>query len=498
MHNKFYVFSSALIISILLVACSTKPNNKGISETEYESSINKEFSCFKQSDIYMRLAHSYISKINLQKLHHSINNLSNLSQKDKYLYKTIANRIYQDAPENNLSYSESRYLACQHRKYKDYSEPKSIKQCLLFVNIAHATRNMKKGGLTKSQIKDKLNLIVYGKKTIELRNSMGLLSDIDIIVKKAYDDEIAFSLYTDRLFHSCLSIANTIHEKGRVVKVYSGDHFRVRLEKGNTEFNTYLMGFRAPKHTEPGFKAAKDAFSKLTSNKSYLIDYFKHPNGYYISSLSSRGQNVDSKMFKSGYGEQTKRDMGPGTSIRQSAMELSLLLSKPRKNPHGDMNETPVLWNKVKYGMSTTRVLSIVKDSKKNTSYKKLANGALNKISKDSTTILGHTAEAQFYFINEKLEQIIFNLKHNSSRSDHKANYKSLFHRLQSKYGRDDISGHSRSSQMTVDSAAWKVGDIDITLTAFGSKNNIFIIILTYQKHNRERTRQLKKAFGSF
>ncbi len=139
-----------------------------------------------------------------------------------------------------------------------------------------------------------------------------------------------------------------------------------------------------------------------------------------------------------------------------------------------------VLWGGTEYGMSLAQVKAIVPTATRPEKATELGTGAVEQLRLDDVEIANENFTASFYFISDKLTQVMLSL--GKGRTFHHALlvYKSLSDALRAKYGRE-IANDIKRGLLNQASATWIVGRTNIDLLALSVGENDAVLNINYQ-----------------
>jgi len=452
-------------------------------------------SCFERADVTLLAAMSYIEKTSLQVLLDSIDNSPGLYPDNKIARSYIAKKVYGQQPDNYLIAARETYLSCNSEKEHAKVGEKTATQCLLYTTLAHAGVAMKSKGVPVEKARDELNNKIYGEKVSKMRRGLALSSDVDTIIYKAYRDDLLFETFNKRLFSTCISELNANIATGKVTEIISGDHVRLSLDSGKKDLEVYLAGLRAPKPGEEGYEESIKALGELTQNKDFIVSYYPF-NDYFVAKLFNNQKDIAGEMIRAGHGKFDKKDLTPSSSISQSSLGLASLLSQYKKKKHdkADKPKPVVFWNKIEHGMNESAVLALAENSHPTQDQDILQSGAKKKISIDSVKLYDFNARADFYFLNDGLDEILFNV--DVSKESSQNIFSNIKDQIRRQYGREDFNGATESQALNTKILIWHVVDRFISVTLINMPNRKPLLTVTYQKYDKKKFANFVRTYG--
>jgi hypothetical protein len=138
-------------------------------------------------------------------------------------------------------------------------------------------------------------------------------------------------------------------------------------------------------------------------------------------------------------------------------------------------------WTPARWGMMPSEVLSAVHDTAP-ASGSRLVTGATAKLRLDAAAVAGTTLPADFYFLDDRLVQVMFG---DSQYHDNAASRKTLEHlaaQLRKQYGPETLGQAMDPAAGLSHEATWAAGDTEIILSASPVTATTSMVTVIYRR----------------
>lgn len=140
------------------------------------------------------------------------------------------------------------------------------------------------------------------------------------------------------------------------------------------------------------------------------------------------------------------------------------------------------LWGKTSFGMSPQQVRSVVPGAvESGEGSSTLGSGAKERLRLNKVDLVGETFHASFYFLGNKLSQVMLSLENPPPFRQALGTYEWLIEALRSKYGRELSSEASPGKTSSMMSTTWLNGRANITVFLGGIADNPSNLNVIYQ-----------------
>ncbi len=138
-----------------------------------------------------------------------------------------------------------------------------------------------------------------------------------------------------------------------------------------------------------------------------------------------------------------------------------------------------ILWDGTRYGMTVEEVKTAVPAAIVPTRPDRLHNGAVELLRRDDVKILGHDFRASFFFLHNRLDEVMLSLKNPGRFGAAMLVFESLSDALRARYGRE-LSRSVERHPLNRAQAAWIAGRTDIAMLVFAIGDNEAVLTITY------------------
>lgn len=161
-----------------------------------------------------------------------------------------------------------------------------------------------------------------------------------------------------------------------------------------------------------------------------------------------------------------------GKLIHASALLAALLF--------GSLAQAQTLWRDTNYGMSIDQVRAAIPEVADAVKPGELAGGAKGLLTIPKVQIAGADYQARFFFLNDKLVQVMLSLDNPGKFDSSLRTFETLEELLRVKYGRE-IKREVKRGVVNQASATWMAGGTNISVLTYSFDNDNASLNINYQ-----------------
>ncbi|HEY8975089.1 MAG TPA: hypothetical protein VIN75_12785 [Burkholderiaceae bacterium] len=138
-------------------------------------------------------------------------------------------------------------------------------------------------------------------------------------------------------------------------------------------------------------------------------------------------------------------------------------------------------WTPAHWGMMPSEVMNSVPDSAPE-SGGKLVTGATARVRLESAAVAGATLPAEFYFLDDRLVQVMFSDSQYHDNADSRKTLEHLAAQLRRQYGQETLGKAMDPAAGLSYDASWTAGDTEIILSASPVSASTSMVTVIYRR----------------